>query len=131
MAQPDVTVLLEKASKDIRAVVALAVQDPTLTGIMAMHIQQFIEKVIKARILVGGGSYGFTHDLLELLGSIGDEDLVLQYGRQMAELNTYAVKIRYEGSDPPRERVVSLYASSTALAVELFPDLDVPALRFF
>lgn len=54
MAQPDVTVLLEKASKDNRAVVALAVQDPTLTGIMAMHIQQFIEKVIKARILVGG-----------------------------------------------------------------------------
>lgn len=53
MAQPDVTVLLEKASKDIRAVVALAVQDPTLTGIMAMHIQQFIEKVIKVRILVG------------------------------------------------------------------------------
>lgn len=130
MVQSDATTLLDKASKDIRAVVALAIQDPTLTGIMAMHIQQFTEKIIKARILIGGGSYGFTHDLLDLLSSIGDECLLSQYGRSMAELNTYAVRIRYEGSDPSREKVVSLYVSSTSLATQLFPDFDIPALVF-
>lgn len=66
---PSVEAWLQKAEEDLRVAEALP-DDPLLTGGVAFHAQQCIEKALKAVLLARAGACPRVHDLVRLSGLI-------------------------------------------------------------
>lgn len=89
--------LLEKAEHDFQAVKKLLIFDDSPTDVIAFHIQQMAEKLLKCLLIKNNSDYKFTHDLFYLL-----EKVVLiqpelkRYEELMEMLAPHAVFSRYE-----------------------------------
>jgi len=94
----DTRAWLEKSSKDLRrAELSLAVEPPDTEDAL-FHLQQAIEKALKAYLVWRDRAFRKTHDLLELANLCVeiDEDLAGPLDG-LAALTRYAWEFRYPG----------------------------------
>jgi HEPN domain-containing protein len=89
-----------KAEEDFLAASALSLRrKKPLWNIVCFHVQQTVEKYLKARMEEAGLSIPKTHDLLHLLNLITPvEPLWSSYHAAFSLLASYAVLTRYPGN---------------------------------
>ena len=88
--------LLALAEKDYQAALILAHADDPQTDAAGFHLQQAVEKSLKAWLALKGIDYPRTHDLNPLLGLLEDQDESIEPFWTLLELNPFAVQFRYE-----------------------------------
>ena len=89
-----------KAEEDFLAATALnRRRKKPLWNIVCFHVQQAVEKYLKARLEEAGLSVPKTHDLLHLLNlATPAEPLWSSYNSAFSLLVSYAVQTRYPGN---------------------------------
>jgi len=88
--------LLQKARQDLDLVVRVADSEAIADEIIGFHIQQAIEKAIKASLTRLGIQYEFTHDLSILYRQTENSGLTLPASIDaVEELTVFAVQFRY------------------------------------
>lgn len=97
----DPNVWLSFAQKDARAAKAILEADGTLTEPVGFHIQQAIEKTLKAYIIGQGQKAPHTHNIEQLLDECGDEPILNDLRDVLVPTTFFAVAIRYPGEPPP------------------------------
>ena len=88
--------LLELAKKDFQAALILAHAENPQTDAAGFHLQQAVEKSLKAWLALDGVDYPRTHDLNPLLGLLEDQGENVEPFWSLLELNPFAVQFRYE-----------------------------------
>jgi HEPN domain-containing protein len=88
--------LLALAEKDYKAALILARAEDPQTEAAGFHLQQAIEKSLKAWLALRGVDYPRTHDLNPLLGLLEDQGESIERFWSLLELNPFAVQFRYE-----------------------------------
>ena len=88
--------LLELAERDYEAALILAHAENPQTDAAGFHLQQAVEKSLKAWLALKGIDYPRTHDLNPLLGLLEDHDENIEPFWTLLELNPFAVQFRYE-----------------------------------
>ena len=88
--------LLALAQKDFKAALILAHAAEPQTDAAGFHLQQAVEKSLKAWLAVRGVAYPRTHDLSLLLGLVEDQGENVAGFWSLLELNPFAVQFRYE-----------------------------------
>ncbi|MGH6627380.1 MAG: HEPN domain-containing protein [Burkholderiaceae bacterium] len=110
-AWPDKSIaelLLEAARQDLAAARLLAPAPGIGDAMVGFHLQQAVEKSLKAVLSAHGIEFRRTHDLVLLLELLSDKGLPPPPEADwLDELNPYAVEARYgtiepEGLDRPR-----------------------------
>jgi HEPN domain-containing protein len=98
---------LEKADHDQRTAMAALAQDPPITDTAGFHVQQAIEKYLKAYLISRGMEFERIHDLEVLCDACSQQDSAFStLKNRVAPLTAYAVRFRYPGpADPPIEKV--------------------------
>ncbi len=88
--------LLQKARQDLDLVVSVVDSEAIADEIIGFHIQQAIEKAIKASLTRLGIQYEFTHDLSILYRQAENSGLTLPASIDaVEELTVFAVQFRY------------------------------------
>lgn len=89
-----------KAEEDFLAATALNLRrKKPLWNIVAFHVEQTVEKYLKARLEEAGLSIPKTHDLVHLLNLVAPiEPLWSSYNSAFSLLVSYAVQTRYPGN---------------------------------
>ena len=88
--------LLQKARQDLDLVVSVVDSEAVADEIIGFHIQQAIEKAIKASLTRLGIQYEFTHDLSTLYRQVENSGLTLPAPIDaVEELTVFAVQFRY------------------------------------
>ena len=88
--------LLALAEKDYRAALILARAEDPQMDTAGFHLQQAVEKSLKAWLSFKSIDYPRTHDLSLLLGLLEDQDENIEPFWALLELNPFAVQFRYE-----------------------------------
>ncbi len=99
----DVKAWLDKADRDRRTALAALRQRPPITDTAAFHVQQAIEKLLKAYLVFRAVQFERVHDLESLVDDCARCDAgFAQLKPEVAPLTAYAVRFRYPGpADPP------------------------------
>lgn len=107
--------LLAAAHRDIAALRIMLDPADVADSIYGFHMQQAVEKSLKAWLAFHVGEFPFTHDLALLLGLLEDHADVSAYG-DLIQYTPYAVQLRYDvfDADVPIDRQAAL-AESEAL----------------
>jgi len=95
--------LLTLAERDYKSALILArVPDPQMDA-AGFHLQQAVEKSLKAWLALKGVDYPKTHDLSLLFGLLEDTGEEIEPFWRLVGLNPFAVQFRYEiaGADFP------------------------------
>ena len=89
-----------KAEEDFLAACALNLRrKKPIWNVVCFHIQQTVEKYLKAKLEEAGASIPRTHDLLHLLNLVTSaEPLWSSYHSSFSLLVSYAVETRYPGN---------------------------------
>lgn len=103
METPESIKLRERAEYDLRSAISLKETDEELTPIICYHLQQYVEKMIKAKLLELGIPFKKTHDIGNLLRLIPDERLSKGFYEEADRLTAYCVNTRYDNLDPTIE----------------------------
>lgn len=98
--KPSTREWVDKAEEDFLAACALSRRRKTpLWNAVCFHVQQAVEKYLKARLEETGLAVPKTHDLLHLLNLLTPvEPLWSSYHSAFSLLISYAVQTRYPGS---------------------------------
>jgi len=88
--------LLALARRDYEAALILAHAENPQKDAAGFHLQQSVEKSLKAWLALRGIDYPRTHDLNVLLGLLEDQDEEVGPYWPLLELNPFAVQFRYE-----------------------------------
>ena len=88
--------LLALAENDYQAALILARAENPQADAAGFHLQQAVEKALKAWLALKGIDYPKTHDLNPLLGLLEDQDENIESFWTLLELNPFAVQFRYE-----------------------------------
>lgn len=109
-ATQDCTAWMEYGDNDLRAAQIL-IDDPNpLIGVALYHIEQSVEKALKAYLLAHNIAFALTHDLAPLLKSCCAQDTDFgQFASDVKEISPYATKSRYPNKSytPPTKAAVS------------------------
>jgi len=95
----DVLEWIQKAEQDYHTSVTMArIRKVSVPDIVGFHCQQCIEKYIKAFLVMQRRDFPKTHDLMELLEVVVQEDSLLEAVRpDLRLLNPFSVQFRYPG----------------------------------
>lgn len=88
--------LLALAENDHQAALILARAENPQMDAAGFHLQQAVEKSLKAWLAMRGVDYPKTHDLNPLLGLLEDQGERIDSFWSLLELNPFAVQFRYE-----------------------------------
>lgn len=117
MADPEeVEEWLNKAEEDRLVVDVLMRTGEELTLPCMFHLQQMLEKLLKALILVQGNRFARTHDLSRLAALSKTQD-VEGLSEISATLNLFAVNGRYPGDLPEIDIHTAQHYRETAFAI--------------
>lgn len=92
-------VLLATAERDISALNGMGDSTIFADEIFGFHVQQAVEKLLKAWLALLGKAYPATHDLARLLEILKTYDTVAVDFADLTEYTSYAVRFRYSVSD--------------------------------
>ncbi len=87
--------MLELAEKDLRAAGVLADVDNPDIEMVGFHLQQAVEKALKAWLLLLDEEMPRTHDLSFLISRLETHGADVGQLWDFAELNPYAIQFRY------------------------------------
>lgn len=113
-------VLLATAERDVSAVKGMGDATIFADEIFGFHIQQAVEKLLKAWLALLGKAYPATHDLARLLEILKTYDTNVLEFADLTEYTSYAVRFRYSVSDhdaTPLNRSVAVDRVSLLLGV--------------
>jgi HEPN domain-containing protein len=88
--------MLAVAARDLRAVELVKDIAELDDAIVGFHVQQAIEKSLKAWITAVGAEYPFIHDLSLLLETLTENGQAVERFRRLAAYSVFAVRTRYE-----------------------------------
>jgi HEPN domain-containing protein len=95
------TILLAAARRDAQAFRALVAAPDMNETVIGFHAHQSVEKALKAVLAHSGVAFRRTHDIAELLDTLGDAGRALPPGAdRLDELNPFAVEARYGLVEP-------------------------------
>jgi len=111
-------VLLEAAERDYSAIRGM--EDATIFAdeIFGFHVQQALEKSLKALLALLGETYPATHDLARLINMLKEHDAEADRFDGLVEYTSYAVQFRYGASDPsetPLDRATAIQHAEALL----------------
>ncbi|MBM4027767.1 MAG: HEPN domain-containing protein [Planctomycetes bacterium] len=109
--------LLMLAEGDYRAALILAHADDPQMIAAGFHLQQAVEKSLKAWLALKGMDYPKTHDLSLLLRLLEDEGENIEAFWSLLELNPFAIQFRYEVAGEPFPRFEHLARLAEKLLV--------------
>ena len=120
----EATTLLRAAHRDLQALTAMLNREVFADEIFGFHVQQAVEKSLKAWLAALGDAYPYTHDLMSLMQRLeGLGHQVLAEFEPLLEFTLYAVQFRYGVMDtldesPDRQGAIALvsrlYAAATS-----------------
>lgn len=87
--------LLQLSHKDLKAAMILAKAEEPQTEAVGFHLQQAVEKALKAWLLIVRSDYPKTHDLSHLLSELELLNQPVESYWNLVELNPFAVQFRY------------------------------------
>ena len=98
----EVRAWVEKAQRDRRTAEAALAQDPPITDTAGFHVQQAIEKLLKAYLVWRGEPFERIHDLEALADHCSRLDpTFMALVPRVAPITAYAVRFRYPGPGEP------------------------------
>jgi len=83
-----------------------------MTGIICYHIQQYVEKMIKARLTDMGIFFRKTHDIRMLLELFPDGSFTDDIFEMADVITSYCVDTRYDNFDPPKEKMIEAFETA-------------------
>lgn len=115
MDQPESTILRKMAEGDLISARLICDSNEELTGIICYHIQQYVEKMLKAKLNELGIPYKRTHDIGSLLELFPDSRLSEGFLEEADRLTGYCVNTRYDNFDPPVEEMRKAFEIADAI----------------
>ena len=88
--------LLDMAERDLRALSGMLAPGVFDDSVFGFHVQQAIEKTLKAWISLLERGYPLTHDIGRLLALIEESGADVDGFRQLPPYTAFAVQFRYE-----------------------------------
>lgn len=104
--------LIARAEEDYRAAEILRREDDEMTTIICFHLQQYVEKIIKARLNELGIKYPPRHNILTLLAMFPDSKLAEELFDDATALTDYATSSRYDSVVPTIEHMNKAFTQS-------------------
>ena len=89
--------------------------DDEKTRIICFHLQQYVEKMLKAQLLEKGIQYPRKHDLVSLLELFDDKEMLDRHIEDAANLSDYATAFRYERRVPSIEEMEAASISAQSI----------------
>ncbi len=111
--------LRASADEDLWTAELVRDSDDEKTRIICFHLQQYVEKKIKAKLLEKGIQYPRKHDLVSLLELFNDKDLLDKHIKDAANLTDYATAFRYERRVPSIEEMESAFVSAQSIVSDV------------
>ncbi len=111
-----VKIWLKYANDDLKAGVLLFNNDPDeFKSIVCYHMEQAVEKYLKAYLIFNNKEINKTHDITELIENCKEIDIDFDniYSFNANELTDYAVNMKY----PSSSKVISLEDEKTAVSI--------------
>lgn len=87
---------LVMAKKDLEAIKEMQNNRVIADEIVGFHIQQVVEKSLKAWIAALGFDYPLTHNIIELLTVLEEHGCEVEKFWDLVKYNSFAVQFRYE-----------------------------------
>ena len=88
--------ILGMALKDLKALRGMMDSNVFEEEIFGFHVQQCVEKSLKAWLALVGTEYPHVHDISVLLTSLKSEGIDVEEYWDLVEYNAFAVQFRYE-----------------------------------
>lgn len=127
MNEPDKKIIakvrqwLDYADEDIKmAALGVDVPDGSLNRLTAYHLQQSVEKNLKAYLVFCGVDFPYTHNISVLLEFCEKHVEVPSEINDAESLTPYAVSARYPGEDEEVSKQEVLEAFEIAMTVRVF-----------
>ena len=92
--------LLAAAERDLTALRGMRDATVFADEIFGFHVQQAVEKLLKAWLALLGETYPTTHNLARLLALLNTHDAEALRFNELVEFTPYAVQFRYAPSEP-------------------------------
>lgn len=111
--------MLAAAQNDFKALKGMTDIDIFAEEIFGFHVQQAIEKTLKAWLAGLGKEYPLTHDISSLLDLLRADGQDVEPYWDLVEYNVFAVRFRYEAleiSDEPLNRRAAIVAAERLLS---------------
>ena len=93
--------------------------DDEKTRIICFHLQQYVEKMLKAKLLEKGIQYPRKHDLVSLLELFDDKEMLDRHIEDAANLSDYATAFRYERRVPSIEEMEAAFSSAQSIVRDI------------
>ena len=123
--------LVLAAERDLELVQLMLEHHGGSDELFGFHVQQAVEKLLKAWLAIREESYPLTHDLEQLFEVLAREGVELEAFRNLSDYTPFAVVHRHEAlgtKGPPMDRAQAAVQTAKLLAHvrELFgePDRD-------
>lgn len=107
------------AEEDLWTAELVRDSDDEKTRIICFHLQQYVEKMIKAKLLEIGVQYPKKHDLVSLLGMFNDKELMDKHLEDAANLSDYATAFRYERRIPSVGEMESAFLCAQSIVSDV------------
>ena len=110
--------LVEAAKRDIEALRVMRQSSGLPDEVYGFHVQQAVEKLLKAWIALLGESYPLTHSIETLLKLLTERGIETAPFLALGAYTPYAVEFRYAGVGPdakPIDRTGALHAVEALL----------------
>ena len=111
--------LVLAAERDLELVQILLEHNGGADEVFGFHVQQAVERLLKAWLAIRGESYPLTHDLEQLFEALAREGVDLRTFRTLSGYTLFGVIHRYEALDaqePPMDRAQAASRTATLLA---------------
>ncbi len=110
--------LRRKATDDLNMARRLAGDESTPEWGIGFHVQQAVEKALKAMLCSRGIEYSRTHNLSVLLDLLAEHSLAPPMARQdLVILTPYGILLRYDEAGPTDAELANLPDRAALLAV--------------
>ena len=98
-------ILLQAAQRDLSALNAMLKLEGFADEIFGFHVQQAVEKSLKAWLSALGKTYPYTHDINFLLGKLEDAGCDISIHRHFVIYTSFASEVRYVGLEEDAEPI--------------------------
>ena len=111
--------LRTSAEEDLWTANLVKDKDDEKTRIICFHLQQYVEKMLKAKLLEKGIQYPRKHDLVSLLELFGNKEILDKHIENAANLSDYATAFRYERRIPSIEEMETAFTSAHSIVSDI------------
>ncbi|MDE0124566.1 MAG: HEPN domain-containing protein [Bryobacterales bacterium] len=111
--------LVLAAERDLEVLQLMLEHSGGSDEVFGFHVQQAVEKLLKAWLAIRGETYPLTHDLELLFEALALESAELEVFRSLSGYTPFAVIHRYEAlgpQEPPTDRAQAILRSTSLLA---------------